>query len=105
MRTTQAVTGGVRLLDVLDDLTQRTPAAGELQFRLKRFNYQGSELQFDAEVDNFQEVSRLQKQYQASKLYEKVEVVRSDRMPNGKIRLSVKLNFKKDRAAGNIDCK
>ena len=105
MRTRQAVTGGVKLLDVLDDLTQRTPAAGEIQFRLKRFNYQGSELQFDSEVNNFQEVSRLQKQYQASKLYDKVEVVRSDRMPNGKIRLSVKLNFKKNRAAGNIDCK
>lgn len=105
LRTRQAVVGGVRLLDVLDDLTNRTPAAAELKFDLKRFNYKGDELQFDAEVDNFKEVSRLQRQYQGSKLYEKVEIVRSDRMPNGKIRLSVKLNFKVNRGATTIDCK
>ncbi len=105
LSTRQAQTGGVRMLEVLDDLTQRTPPGGEMQFELKSFRYEMNEVQFDAEVNSFPDVSRIQKQYQGSKLYQAVEIVRSDRMPNGKVRLTVKLNFRQNRGDSNIDCK
>ncbi|MBI3395110.1 MAG: pilus assembly protein PilM, partial [Spirochaetia bacterium] len=49
----QSQTGGVRVLEILKDLTDRTPAKTDLSFQLKRFSFLGKEVQFDAEVDNY----------------------------------------------------
>ncbi len=104
LQTVKGQTGGVTVLELLKDLTDRTPSPTELKFELKRFSYTDNDLTIDAEVDNIAQVGSLQEKYQASSIFSKVEVVNRNLLPNQKVRLTMKLTLKQNTTAFGVDC-
>ncbi|MBE7438478.1 MAG: pilus assembly protein PilM [Spirochaetales bacterium] len=107
LKSNQAQSGGGRVLDILSDLTARTPPREEINFVLKSFNYQEKDLEakIEAEVDDFPFVATIQNKYQESKLYKKVEVEQRTKLPQGKIKMNLKLNLKDSGAGAGRKCK
>lgn len=97
-------TGSVRALEILRDLTSRTPPAGQTAFVLKSFNFDGKAAQFEAEVDGFADVQKIQEAYSASPNYSRIEVLRRDSMPNKKVRLALRLLIK-EKGGNEAGCK
>ncbi len=105
MSAVQSQTGGTRVLEVLKDLSDRTPQKTDMAFQLKRFSFAGKEVQFDAEVDNYPQVGTLEEKYKGSPLYSRVEVLRRDLLPNKKVQVSMKLTMKESGSLPGVDCK
>jgi len=105
LQSVQGQTGGVTVLEILRDLTDRTPPPSDLKFELKRFNYIDREVQLEAELDNVAQVGPLQEKYQASPYYSKIEITSRNLLPNQKVRLTMKLTLKQNNTSLGADCR
>ncbi len=96
---------GAGILSVLKDISERTPTRQEMFFRLKRFRYDGSAVQFDADLDGYERIAPLQQKLAGSRYFSKVQVGQQRRILNDKVRVSMKLILKRNEkaAAGGCD--
>jgi len=96
--------GSVSTLDLMKEISDRMPTAGEMFFRLKRFNYNGKAIQFVADVNNYDNISLLENKLRQSQFFPDVQVIRQNRYRE-KIRVTMKLTLKQTTGTAGGKCK
>lgn len=94
LRVMRTVLGGYRTLDILKEVTDHTADPSQASLKLKSIKYDESAVELDLEVDSVNQLVAIQEQYQNSKLFSAVEVIRRDINPRQKVRLGLKLVLK-----------
>lgn len=98
-------TGSARVLDVLRELTNRTPGPTEAPFSLKSFRFQEGKVDFEAEVGNFGDVSKVKDALAASNSFTRIDVQPGNLMPNQKVRIAVRLQVKEQAGGSSGGCR
>lgn len=86
-------TGGIGALGMLELISKKLPVAEEVPFKLKYFQYNTVDVQFEAELDKLQDVAKIEKSLEGVDAFTKVET-KSDLLSTRKVRLNVKIKLK-----------
>lgn len=97
--------GGVRVLDILKNLTDLTPSPAEIDFRFSSFQYDDKSVQVIAEMSGISQAASLEEKYKASPMFSNVEVLRRNILPNKRVRMTLKLTLKREVAATSVRCR
>jgi Tfp pilus assembly PilM family ATPase len=84
---------GASVLDLLEHVSRTFPAEGETPFRIKKFHYTGTDIQFEGELERLTDVSVVEKILSEDKTFLKVEV-KSDLLTSKRVRVNVKIKLK-----------
>ncbi len=95
---------GASVLDLMKDLSDKTPGRDEMFFQLKRFSYAGTDIQFDADLDGYDKIQKLKESLSKSAFFSDVQVTRQNKILNDKVRVSMKLTVKAEAKGSSRRC-
>ncbi|MCB1172277.1 MAG: pilus assembly protein PilM [Leptospiraceae bacterium] len=105
LRSAGGTEDGQGILQILQEITRLTPGPDDLFFKLRLLTYTGDGVKFDADVNNYEDSTRLIAALKKSTLFSKVELAKNQRAYNQKlIRITVQIKLNRQSKLAGASC-
>ncbi len=99
------ILAGTKFLDIIKELEEYSPEPHVANIQFKSLRYEENQIFLELVVDNIGNVVKVQEEFQKSRLFSVVEVVRRDLIAGQKVRLELSLKIKPNAIKFEVDCK
>jgi len=99
------IVAGVKFLDIIKEINEHTVGPDVAKIQFKSLSYTENQVELELEVDSIGNVVKVQEEFQKSRLFSTVEVVRRDLIAGQKVRLGLSLKIKPRDIQIGVDCK
>ncbi len=97
--------GGFRSLDILKEISDKTPGRGELgNLKVKVLHYREDQVDLGLELEKSTQIAQVQQALRESKMFSAVTESRSDELPGQKVRVRFTINLANDSATSGVNC-
>ncbi len=96
---------GTKFLDVIKEINEHTVGPDVAKIQFKSLTYTENQVELELEVDSIGNVVKVQEEFQKSRLFSTVEVVRRDLIAGQKVRLGLSLKIKPRDIQIGVDCR
>jgi len=99
------IVAGAKFLDIIKEINEHTVGPDVAKIQFKSLSYTENQVELELEVDSIGNVVKVQEEFQKSRLFSTVEVVRRDLIAGQKVRLGLSLKIKPRDIQIGVDCK
>ena len=97
--------GGFRSLDILREISEKTPARAEVgELKVKVLHYRENQVDLGLELGISTQIAQVQQALRESKMFSAVTESRSDELPGQKVRVRFTINLANDGGTSGVSC-
>ncbi len=94
----------IKILDLLNEISKRTPTEEELYVKFRKFSFKDNAVELEVELDNVGDSTVVQEKLGTSQMFRNVEAKKRKILPNQKARITYRLEAVEKKYNLSIDC-